>query len=128
MVSSCPTCWNRRCRSRSRHLCLWPRGADGRGCCFHAVRIDETHPHATERAEVRGNIELAEQTDFTDAVCQALRPQDADYGGRSAHAKPAHLPVAFPTKFLLIINLKTANLLGLDVPPTLLARADEMIE
>jgi hypothetical protein len=102
-------------------------GADA-AACFHAVRIDETHPHATERAEVRGNIERAEQRDFTDAVCQALRPQDADYGGRSAHAKPAHLPVAFPTKFLLIINLKTANLLGLDVPPTLLARADEVIE
>jgi putative ABC transport system substrate-binding protein len=67
---------------------------------------------------------MAYAVNYTDLYLRAASLVDKIIKG----AKPANIPIEQPTRFELVINVKTAKTLGLTVPPSLLSRADEVIE
>ena len=115
-------------RRRGKHVC----GDREYQSFMDAHRVDITSLAARYRlpaiypyrffAEVGGLLSYG--VDHTDNFRRAATYVDRILKG----AKPSELPVQAPVKFELVINLKTAKALGLEVPPTLLARADEVIE
>ena len=103
----------------------------GDGVLFHhrgqigALALEKKLPAASAlRQDAEAGLLLAYGADFSDLYRQAAAFVDKIFKG----AKPADLPIQQPTKFQLVVNLRTANALGLRIPPALLARADEVIE
>ena len=96
------------------------RGHDGPSFRYAATR-DAVYPF---RFFVEVGGLLAYGVDLSDNFRRAASYADRMLKGE----KPGELPVQGPAKFEFVINLKTAKALGLTVPPTLLARADEVIE
>jgi ABC-type uncharacterized transport system substrate-binding protein len=106
------------------YVCLDPLTITNRICInilAAAARLPTMH-------DVREFVEAGGLMSYGPNIPDLYR-RAADYADKILRgAKPGEIPVEQPTKFDLVVNLVTAKALGLDVPPTLLARAEEVIE
>jgi putative ABC transport system substrate-binding protein len=117
-----------------RAVAAFARGSNG-GLVVTASQFGANHPDVIPALAARYRLPAVYPfryyrglISYGPDIVSEFRPA-ADYVDRILKGKkPADLPVQAPTKYELVVNLKTARALGLDVPQTLLARADELIE
>src|SRR5215475_997739 len=110
-------------------MVVWSSQRDTNATVHHDLIITLAARHKLpavygDRFSVTGGGLVSYASDFVDQYRRAATYVDRIPKGE----KPADLPVQAPTKFELVINLKTAKALGLEMPATVLARADELIE